>query len=194
MVLPPFEPARKAIHLTGGLIPLLYLFLNLTKTETLLILGGLAFPFLLSDLLRLRLPQLNRWFLRCFSLAMRPGEETRPTGATYYLFACWLTILLFERSVAVPALLVLACGDTAASVFGQILGGYKLREGKTLAGSLAFLVTAFLVTLPFFPTPIALGGAFSAAVAELLPLPLDDNLTIPLTAGIALTLFRPIPI
>ena len=192
-MLPPFESARKAIHLIGGLIPLLYLFLNLTKTQALLILGSLTLPFLLSDLLRLHLPHLNRWFLRCFYLAMRPGEETRPTGATYYLLACWLTILLFEKSVAVAALLILACGDTAASVFGQALGGYKLREGKTLAGSLAFLVTAFLVTLPFFPTPIAFGGAFIAAVAELLPLPLDDNLSIPLSAGIAFTLFHPLP-
>jgi len=124
---------------------------------------------------------------------MRPGEENRTTGATYYLLACWLTILLFDKSVAIPALLVLACGDTAASVFGQALGGYKFREGKTLTGSLAFLITAFLVTLPFFPTPIAFAGAFIAAVVESLPLPLDDNLSIPLTAGFAFTLFHPLP-
>jgi dolichol kinase len=108
--------------------------------------------------------------------------------------ACWLTILLFEKSVAAAALLILACGDTAASGVGQALGGYKLREGKTLMGSLAFLVTAFLVTLPFFPTPVAFGGALLATVVEFLPLPLDDNLSIPLTAGIAFTIFHPIPI
>lgn len=193
MILLPFESARKAIHLTGGLIPLLYLFLNLTKPQALFLLGGLALPFLLSDLLRLRLPRLNRWFLRWFSPAMRPEEETRTTGATHYLLACWLTILLFEKGVAVPALLILACGDTAASVVGQVLGGYQLRQGKTIAGSSAFLVIAFLVSLPFFPAPIALGGALLAAIAELLPLPLDDNLSIPLTAGIAFTLFQPLP-
>lgn len=188
--LPSFESARKLIHLTGGLIPLLYLFLNLTKPQALLILGSLALPFLGADLLRLRSPAVNRWFLRWFHGAMRPREENRPTGATYYFLACWLTIAFFERTVAAAALLILACGDTAASVVGQALGGFQLGRGKTLSGTLAFLISAFVVTLPFFPPAIALGGAFIAAVAEFLPLPLDDNLTVPLSAGISLTLFQ----
>ncbi len=190
MPLPSFESARKLIHLTGALIPLLYLFLNLTKPQALLILGSLALPFLAADLLRLWRPTVNLWFLRWFHGAMRPGEESRPTGATYYLLACFLTIVLFERTVAAAALLILACADTAASVVGQALGGYRLAQGKTLSGTLAFLVTAFLVTLPFFPPAIALGGAFIAAVAESLPLRLDDNLTIPLSAGISITFFQ----
>ncbi|MFQ5882924.1 MAG: diacylglycerol/polyprenol kinase family protein [Candidatus Methylomirabilales bacterium] len=194
MKFPSFESARKLVHLGGGLIPLFYLLLDLPKVQALFILGVLALPFLLADLLRLSRPALNRWFLRWFRGAMRPGEESRLTGATYYLVACWLTILLFERTVAAAALLVLACGDTAASIIGQALGGYRLGKGKTLSGTLAFLATAFVVTLPFFPPATALGGAFIAAVAECLPLPLDDNLTIPLSAGITLTLFRPFPV
>jgi dolichol kinase len=122
---------------------------------------------------------------------MRPEEERQPTGSAYYIVACWLTILVFERTVAVAALLVLACADTAASVVGQAMGGYRLTKGKTLSGTGAFVVTAFLVTLPFFPAPTAFAGAIIAAVAECLPLPLDDNITVPLAAGISLTLFHP---
>jgi dolichol kinase len=33
-----------------------------------------------------------------------------------------------------------------------------------------------------------------AAVTEVLPLPVDDNVTIPLVAGISLTLLRPLSI
>ncbi len=192
MLLPSFETARKLIHLAGGLIPLLYVFLNLTKLQALFILGTLVLPFVGADILRLWWPALNRLFLRGFQGAMRPGEETRLTGATYYLVACWLTILAFERTVAAAALLVLACGDTAASVVGQALGGYRVGRGKTLSGSGAFLVTAFLVTLPFFSPAIAFGGAVIAAITECLPLPLDDNITIPLVAGIYYTLLTPL--
>jgi len=188
---PSFESARKLIHLLGGLIPLIYLLLNLTKLQALVILGGLALPFIAADLLRLRWPALNRWFLGLFQGAMRPGEERRPTGSTYYLVACWFTILAFDRTVAAAALLILACADTAASVVGQAMGGYRLTKGKTLSGTGAFVVTAFLVTLPFFPASTAFAGAIVAAVTECLPLPLDDNITIPLAAGISLTFFHP---
>lgn len=191
MPLASFELARKFVHLAGGLIPLLYLVLDLSKPQALLILGAIAFPFVAADLLRINWPAANRWFHRWFHVAMRPGEENRPTGATYYFLACWFTILLFERTVAVAALLILACADTAASVVGQALGGYRLRKGKTLSGTTAFLATAFLITLPFFSPTAALGGAILAAVTECLPLPLDDNITIPLVAGISLTLLRP---
>lgn len=187
---PSFESARKLIHLLGGLIPLIYLLLNLTKLQALLILGGLALPFIVADVLRLRWPALNRWFHTLFQGAMRPGEERRPTGSTYYLVACWFTILAFEQTVAAAALLILACADTAASVVGQAIGGTRLTKGKTLSGTGAFVVTAFLVTLPLFPATTAFAGAIIAAVTECLPLPLDDNITIPLAAGISLTFFH----
>lgn len=192
MPLAPFESARKLIHVTGSLIPLAYLFLDITKPQALLILGILALPFVLADILRLWWPTLNRWFIHWFHGAMRPGEETRLTGSTYYVLACWVTILVFERNVAVAALLILAYADTAASVVGQALGGYRLGKEKTLSGAVAFLVTAFLVGLPFFSPITALGGAVIAAATECLPLPLDDNVTIPLVAGIFFTLLRPL--
>src|SRR3972149_5770229 len=50
---------------------------------------------------------------------------------------------------------------------------------------------AFLVPLPLSPATTAFAGAIIAAVTECLPLPLDDNITIPLAAGISLTLFHP---
>ena len=65
-----FESARKLIHLVGGLIPLIYLLLNLTKPQALLILGCLALPFILADVLRLRWPALNHWFLHLFQGAI----------------------------------------------------------------------------------------------------------------------------
>jgi len=56
---------------------------------------------------------------------------------------------------------------------------------KTLEGSLAFLFSALLIVW-IYPGLNRLAGslaALGATVIELLPIPIDDNLTIPLVAG-----------
>jgi dolichol kinase len=42
--------------------------------------------------------------------------------------------------------------------------------------------------MPGVPTPVGLVGALVATVFELLPIPLDDNFRIPLSAGFAMEL------
>ena len=185
-----FELGRKLVHLASGLIPLIYLWLPLTRQEALTILGILASPFLALDLLRLYLPSLNEAFCSYFGWGMRDRERTRPTGAFYALVGAWGSILVFEKQIACAALLILAFGDTAASLAGKAVRGAPLVGEKTAIGSLAMLITGSFVALPFFAPGIAVGGAVVAAVVELLPLPIDDNLTVPLAAGFAFTLLR----
>ncbi len=178
------EQGRKLIHLAGGLIPLGYLWLNLTRQEALTILGILALPFLAVDFGRRYLPALNRAFLSWLGWAMREKEGGRLTGAFYALISAWFSILVFEKKSACAALLILAVGDTAASVTGKLIGGRPLLGAKTVSGSLAMLVSGSLVALPFVPPGIAVGGALAATAVELLPLPFDDNLSVPLAAGL----------
>jgi dolichol kinase len=54
------------------------------------------------------------------------------------------------------------------------------------------IATGSLVAWPFFPPALAIGGTLAATIVELLPLPVDDNLSIPLAAGLTLTLLRPL--
>lgn len=183
-----FEPGRKLVHLASGLIPLGYLWLNLTRQEALTILGILALPFLAFDFGRRYLPALNRAFFSWFGWAMREKEGGRLTGAFYALVGAWFTILVFEKKSACAALLILAVGDTAASVTGKVIGGKPVLGEKTISGSLAMLVSGSLVALPFVPPGIAIGGALAATAVELLPLPFDDNLSIPFAAGLTFTL------
>jgi dolichol kinase len=64
--------------------------------------------------------------------------------------------------------------------------------GKTLEGSIACFVVCYGLTLiipgPNLPFPVGLVGALVATVFELLPIPLDDNFRIPLSAGFAMEL------
>ena len=110
-------------------------------------------------------------------------------GSTFFLFSTILTILLFPKPIAVSSLLILILADTAAALVGKGIGRVRIF-GKTLEGSMAFFLTALLIVW-IYPTLNRFSGsvaALGATLIELLPIRLNDNLTIPLTAG-AIMLF-----
>jgi len=92
------------------------------------------------------------------------------------------------------AIAVLGVGDQFAALIGRRWGRTTLLYGRTLEGSIAFVlsatVAAFAVLVGFHPLgswpvllAIAAGGATAGAVAELVSKRLDDNFTIPLSAA-----------
>ena len=91
--------------------------------------------------------------------------------------------------MAVLALSFLILGDTAAAIVGKSVGRVRIF-GKTLEGSLACFAVCYGLTaiMPGIPFPVGLIGAAVATVFELLPIPLDDNFRIPLSAGFAMEL------
>lgn len=94
----------------------------------------------------------------------------------------FLSLLIFGRDPAMVSTVVLAVGDASASVVGLKYG--KRRFGnKSLEGSLAFLLSTFMVLLPFVGFWKALSVALISAMVEAMPFKLDDNFTVPLTAG-----------
>ena len=80
-----------------------------------------------------------------------------------------------------------------AAIVGRSFGRVRVF-GKTLEGSLACFGACVLVSLLYpgdpFTWRMILGGALVATLFELLPIPLDDNLRISLSAGFAMTLLR----
>ncbi len=121
---------------------------------------------------------------------MRNHEEASLLGSTYLLIAMLLTLHLFEKPVAVLALAFLVLGDTVAAIVGKSMGKHKLLGGKSIEGSVACFLTCFGLSLlmPGIPFFVGLVGALTATIFELLPIPLDDNFRIPLSAGFAMEL------
>jgi dolichol kinase len=62
------------------------------------------------------------------------------------------------------------------------------NKGKTIEGSLAGFVFAFLAGTFFVSPLLALVGAAIAMTIEVLPLPINDNVSVPILTGAALTL------
>jgi len=177
------EIIRKIVHLATLVVPLGY---ALTSEETVLVfLVPFFICFVSVDLLRHFLPGLASLFRKYFfGRVLREEEGETFMGSTYFLFSTILTILLFPKPIAISSLLILILADTAAALVGKGIGRVGIL-GKTLEGSMAFFFTGLLIVW-VYPNLNRFSGslaALGATLIEILPIRLNDNLTIPLTAG-----------
>jgi dolichol kinase len=174
-----FELKRKAIHFIGLSVPVLYW---LTSREFTLCLVGIAVVCALCiEGARLKWEKANNLVFTIVGGYTRNHEQKRVTGATYYAVASFLVILLFSERVAISSLLFLTLGDSAAALVGTRYGRHKIFQ-KSVEGSTACFLVCSLVGF-FMLGWIGVVGALAATIIELLPIPVDDNLRIPLVSG-----------
>ena len=184
------ELKRKAIHLASLVIPIgYYVSPDAWHRDWERALLASVILSLAIEVFRLNHPRSRNLFRHFFGELIRNHEEASLLGSTYLLIACLLSIHLFPKPIAVLALCFLIVGDTVAAIVGKSAGRIKIF-GKTLEGSLACLAICFGITLflPEVPLHVAMVGAVVATTFELLPIPLDDNFRIPLSAGFAMEL------
>lgn len=181
------ELQRKSTHLAGLIFPIIYIFSN--KTIMLLILVSLACIALLIELGKFLLPPFRKLFLKLFKPLLRPHEQKGAlTGATFYIISTLLCIFLFDKSIAIVCIFFIVLGDAAAALVGRKWGKIKLIGNKSLEGSAACFGICAITTLFWINPIVGLTGAFVATLVELLPIPIDDNLTMPLIAGAVMQL------
>jgi dolichol kinase len=145
-----------------------------------------TFATIAADLLRLSDHRLRRFFLRLFRSMIRRHEEEHLLGSTYFMIAALLSVIAFEKTIAIAALTFLVLGDTAAAFVGKRFGR-QAYWGKSLTGSAACFVVCLAIGWATLSSPtVALVGALVATLAEALPVPMDDNMRVPITSGLAM--------
>jgi dolichol kinase len=182
------EIKRKIVHLATLIIPVGYV---LTSEKTVLF---FLLPFFLCylsvDLLRHFHSGMASLFQKYFfGRVLREEEKQNLMGSTYFLFSSLLTILLFPKPIAIASLLILILSDTAGALVGKWIGKVPIFR-KTLEGSMAFFLSSLLIVWSY-PQLNRFSGslaALGATLIEVLPIKVDDNLTIPIVAG-AIMLF-----
>jgi len=162
-------------------------YLKIEKKETLILIGSIALFFLLLDLTRLFSKKINVFFFKRIKDLYRSKEYKKFSSITMFLFASFLTILLFEKAIAILAVGYLIFGDFFSKFFGIHFGRKKVFE-KSIEGSLAHFNACLISGYVFLqyisiPIPTFLIGAFTASVAELLPLGIDDNFSVALLSA-----------
>lgn len=180
---------RKIYHLGGGVF-LIGIYALLGRPLGLAVLVAIFLGATALDYARLRSKSLNDFFFRHFSKFLRESEKKKLSGTPWYVLGVLCAAALYPLPVAVYAVIFLACGDVAATTVGEKWGSVKFPGSvKSVQGSVAFFLAAFIagviIRYYFFPaslTAIA-AGALTAALVEVLPIKVNDNLTIPLISG-----------
>ncbi len=177
--------------MAGMSIPVFYyvfMVLDQTWLATWILLAA-ALCILAVDIIRLRHQFVKIIFIDFFGPMMRRHEISALTGATYLMISSLVCVLIYTDSVAIAAISYLVIGDSLAALVGRSLGRTKFFEksfegaGAGLVGCLA--VGSLIVNLP--GTELGwlqmAAGAMTAIAVEMLPIPLDDNIRIPLASG-----------
>lgn len=191
------ELLRKAIHLSSVVIPISYYFLE--KNILLIVVGAGTVFMILLDIFRKYFPSVNDFYVKVMGFVLRKKEinvkEHFLTGGTYYAIGVFLTILLFKREIASPAIMIMIICDTFAALVGKKFGKHNFWN-KTLEGSLTFFIIGVAivmltpkVTSNYLEYAYAIIALLIATVIEALPFELDDNITIPVSFGIIYTIF-----
>jgi len=119
-----------------------------------------------------------------------PATRTgvRFNGATCVLVGAALMVFLFPLRIAVPVLVMTMLADAAAALVGRRWGCHPWGAlSATVEGTAAFVATglsvmAFFSSITFGP---AAAGVVVGAAIEVLPLPVNDNIRVPVGAAVA---------
>lgn len=186
------ELRRKALHLLALSIPLSMAWIGAPLAVW--IVTAAALLGVTGDVLRAVWPRFRALIRTVFGGLMRPSEWPEAegvimlNGATSVLVACALAGWVFPLAVAVPVLCAALIADAAAAIVGRQLGRHVWGDhGRTIEGSAAFVGSAALVLAGAGVAPGGVGGAaLVGALLEALPLPLNDNIVVPLGMGAVL--------
>lgn len=199
------ELSRQVVHLSGILFVILLFYIPaglVSLYSFVLSLGLLVYAAYLrlerNRLLRL-LERIESPFRKAL-LHFEYRQEQSPmfAGAFWFFFSLGLAALIFPLPIAAAAMWMLSVGDVFSTLVGKGCGKRKVIGKKTLEGSLAMFFSC-LTAVIFLPILPVILGSVVAVLAELLPeykglqKPrtkgiIDDNLLIPLAAGIVMWL------
>jgi dolichol kinase len=187
---------RRLFHLLNGVSIATAYALLFTHEQVVRIFGAIACLVYIVDRIRIAYPEAVArrapWINRTF---MRAEEQVREAAMTPFAIAVLLTIITVPKLAALVAIYTLAIADPLAAVVGIRFGRRRITHNRTLEGSLAFFaatvaIAALILRWGTAASPATIAGvsaatAFAASVLELLPLRVDDNLTIPIFVGFA---------
>jgi len=189
--------ARKIWHCGMGVTMALIYGLGTPKPlcVTLLLIAFVFFTGM--EYIRLKVPSINKFAIKMMGPIMRSHEVEKISGTPFYVGSVLLSVIIFPKLIAILSILYLAFGDPISSIFGILWGdlGPRFTNGKSLIGTAAGMgiccvitfITMLLNSIPAGPAIlIALAGGLAGGGAEMIPLEIDDNFSIPIVSGLAL--------
>ena len=180
---------RETIHISSFLLTFICIYLlgNIMVASLILLVAVL---YTLSEVARVR--GINIPILSSITWNAANKTELYEFAASPIHFALGIAIslLIFPAPIRYVAITTLTLGDGCAHLFGMKFGKTRLpfNKGKNLEGTIFGFLFAFLGAMIFVDPTRALIAAVVGMLVEALPLPINDNLTMPLASGLTLLL------
>ncbi len=184
---------RRLLHMASGLTVAVAYGLFFTHSQAIQLLGIIACVAYVVDRIRVAYPEIARRLEKITNFFLRAEERLKESSMIPYVIGILLTLLIFPKPIALIAIAVLALADPLSAIVGILYGKRHWVKDKTLEGSATFfsvaLLASFAILLNTTPSPwwAIFGVSFILSIAitafEMLPIKLDDNLTIPLFVG-----------
>ncbi len=192
-MLSALENRRKAVHLLFGIFTAAAVYSGMVGAAELLfiVIAGVIISFASRVM---DIPVIS-WFI-----AKLERDDAKKNfsgkGPVYFFAGSLLSVLFFEKNIALASIAILALGDSVAPLVGQFGRiRHPMSADKTLEGLAAGVAAAFAGAALFVSPLEALAAGACAMLAEGADIKfagnkLDDNLVIPLVAGSVITAIR----
>jgi len=188
------ELRRQIAHALTGIALILLIKMDIVTTPILggvLVLGTVAI-ILIRDYPLPGVSHALKLFERARDMKFFPGR-----GAFFFVLGSFLALLLFERQIALAGIAIMAVGDAVTTVIGIYFGRFKnpFNPEKHLEGTMLAIIISTLAAFTFVDFHMAFFGAVAGIFVESLAIRfidrvIDDNLLIPLVAGLVMTAIR----
>jgi undecaprenyl-diphosphatase len=185
------ELRRQIAHAMTGIVLIFLVQIGMLTPVSLAVifLTGSAFIIILKNYRVPILSNVLHFFERERDMKLFPGK-----GPFFFILGSLLALLFFQKEIALASIAIMAIGDAVATIAGHYFGRYKnpLNQLKHLEGTVLAIIFSTVAAFTFVPFHLAFIGSVAGIIFESLTIRfvdtvIDDNLLIPLVAGIVMT-------
>lgn len=177
---------REIIHMGSFLIPIISQFFNIDRYTIAIIILITTSLYTISELTR-RIGINFPPFTTLTNMAAM-GDEKWGFAISPLLFALGilLSLTLYPKQVGFAAITILTLGDGTAKIMGKKFGvtHFPYNKAKKLEGTVAGIIASTMGCLLFVSPYKAVIVSTICMIIESVPLPINDNILIPLIAGL----------
>jgi phytol kinase len=184
------ELFRECIHISGFLVAFFTVYFGLNQFWVAFVILMITLAYIVSELSRMLGVNIPIASTITWKAAIKPEIHEFVTAPIFFAVGIMLALILYPAPVSYASIAAFAFGDGFATIFGKTFGrhAFPYNKGKKIEGTAGGFVFAFLGALVFTDPLRAVVGAATAMIVETLPTPINDNLTMPVFAGLAMLL------
>jgi len=173
---------------------IVYIFYSLVPS--LILVGIIALIFIFIDILRISYQYKNKTLPKRFTILFKESEQKKLSEISIFLIGIFLTILIFnyiDKKIVITTMIYTILGEIFSTFLGLNYGKKKVFN-KTIEAFLGYIISVLIFgfilwTLLEISLIILLIVGVAAAAIDILPLRINENLTVPILSGIIMTIF-----